>query len=140
MKEIRTSKLDTTYIRLALCSACFLQYVFAVPVSRFLRYNLHRAILSVDFCLLGVTWLYRQGRWSLIAVLSVPHVAVSSLKKGLLSPTPLHILLETLARQQNCTKVTPAHTPLLSSSFLSCMSLFSIAGHSTKTLRVQALH
>ena len=62
MKEIRTSELDTTYIQLALCFACFLQYVFAAFLSRFLRSSLSANF----FVLLGVTWMYRQGRWSLI--------------------------------------------------------------------------
>jgi hypothetical protein len=63
------------------------------------------------------------------------------IQRGLLSPTPLPILLETLARQtelyenQTCSYTCPLFSPL----FL-CMSQNSIAGHSTKTLRVQALH
>jgi hypothetical protein len=90
MKEIRTSELDTTYIRLALCFACFLQYVFAVLLSRFLR-HIAQVFQSISVLLLVVTWLYRQGRWSLIAALSIPHVAVPSFKGFAFTYTTAHI-------------------------------------------------
>jgi hypothetical protein len=38
MKEIRRSELDTTYIQLALCFACFLQSGLTAFLFRFLRF------------------------------------------------------------------------------------------------------
>jgi hypothetical protein len=126
MNEIRTSELNITYTQLASLFCMFLQYVFAVLLSRFLRYFAQVFQLISAFC-----WCYMEntdkGEESDCCCLLLPfdpHTAVSTIEAACFLLHHCTYCYRILARPQNCTKThTCFSNSLLPSLFLSCLCL-----------------